>query len=103
MARGQWSAGGTSRGSHAPAAAPVDQYVVLLPVGGHLPESGRLDNLLDELLEGALHALPRLGRRLDEHHLVLPRQLDPLVLGHHAVLQVALQSKGNNDEKCCIS
>ena len=85
MARGLWSAGGTSRGSHAPAAAPVDQYVVLLPVGGHLPEPGRLDDLLDELLEGALHALPRFGRRLDEHHLVLSGQLDAVVLGHDAI------------------
>ena len=91
MARGQWSAGGTCGGSRAAAAAPVDQYVVLLPVGGHLPEPGRLDDLLDELLEGALHALARLGRRLDEHHLVLPRQLDALVFGHHAVFQVALR------------
>ena len=81
---GSWSAVGAGRGPCPAAAAPV-QINVLFPVGGHFPESGRLDDFLDELLERALHALARLGRRLDEHHLVLSRQLDAVVLGDDAI------------------
>ena len=64
-----------------------------LPVRGHLPEAGGLDDLLDELLEGAGHPLPGLGRGLDEHHLVLAGQLHALVLGDLAgPVEVTLKS-----------
>lgn len=72
-------------------AATVYLYV-LFPVRRHLPQPRGLDDLLDKLLERALHALACLCRRLDKHHLVLAGQLDALVLGNDALVQVALKS-----------
>ena len=51
-------------------AAIGESEAVFLPlVVGHLPQRRRLNDLLDQLFEGAHHALARLRRGLDEHHL----------------------------------
>lgn len=57
-----------------------------------LPQAGRLQNLLDELLESDLHAFFGLRARLNEQHRVLAGEFESLVLAHLSICLIYLVS-----------